>query len=155
LINTAWATAWTVESEKGTLTVMDGKSKAARRVLVMTPAVKALLVVRANGRTHGWVFPGKNPAEHLTKLNNPHDAVLKKIGASFVMYEFRHPFATRFGEAFGDPIALSTILGHANLKTVMKYCHPRESHTAKAMQTYIGSLDLTKANVGQTANSLN
>lgn len=83
---------------------------------------------------------GKKPGEHLTKQNNPHDAVLKKIGAEFVMYEFRHTFATRFGEAVGDPIALSAILGHANLKTVMKYCHPRESHTAKAMETYIGSL---------------
>lgn len=83
---------------------------------------------------------GKKPGERLNKVNNAHEAVLKKIGAEFVIYEFRHTFATRFGEAVGDPIALAAILGHANLKTVMKYCHPRESHTAKAMQAYIVSL---------------
>jgi integrase len=67
--------------------------------------------------------------------------VLKKIGAEFVLYEFRHTFATRFGEKVGDPIALAAILGHANLKMVMRYCHPQDSHTAKAMQAYIHSLD--------------
>jgi hypothetical protein len=49
-------------------------------------------------------------------------------------------FATLFSEAVGDPIALSAILSHANLKTVMKYCHPRESHTAKAMERYVESM---------------
>jgi hypothetical protein len=35
--------------------------------------------------------------------------------------------------------ALATILGHANLRTVMKYCHPQATHTAKAMEKFIGS----------------
>ena len=129
-----------VDFEKGALKVTDGKSRAARRTLLMTPAVKSILARRAATRAQGWIFEGKKSGEHLTKLNNAHDAVIKKIGAEFVLYEFRHTFATRFGEAVGDPIALATILGHANLKTVMRYCHPRESHTAKAMQTYIGSI---------------
>ena len=136
-----------VDFEKGVLKIVDGKSKAARRTLVMTPAVKAVLVRRAAGRISGWVFEGKKSGDHLKKLNTAHDAVLKKIGAEFVLYEFRHTFATRFGEAVGDPIALSAILGHANLKTVMKYCHTRESHTAKAMTKYIGSL-ATAAEIG-------
>ena len=129
-----------VDFERGTLKVVEGKSKAARRTLVMTPAVKSILAKRALGRVRGWIFEGKKPGQHLTKLNNSHDAVLRKIGSEFVLYEFRHTFATRFGEAVGDPIALAAILGHANLKTVMKYCHTRESHTATAMQRYIGSL---------------
>lgn len=129
-----------VDFEKGKVRVVDGKSKAARRTLAMSPAVKAILAVRANGRSTGWVFEGKKAGTRLTKLNNSHDAVLKKIGAAFVLYEFRHTFATRFGEAVGDPIALAAILGHADLKTVMKYCHVRESHTSKAMGQYIGSL---------------
>ena len=61
-----------------------------------------------------------------------------------MLYEFRHTFATRFGQAVGDPIAFATILGHTNLKTVMKYCHPRESHTAKAMEKVIRSLTATQ-----------
>ena len=62
------------------------------------------------------MFLGKKAGEHLTKLNNPRDAVVEKIGAEFVLYELRHTFATRFGEAVGEPIALATIRGHANLK---------------------------------------
>src|SRR5262249_43787537 len=88
------------------------------------------------------------------KLNNAHDTVIKKTGAEFVLYEFRHTFATRFGEAVGDPIALATILGHANLKTVMKYCHTRESHTAKAMQAYIGSFSEKPAETVPTQASV-
>jgi hypothetical protein len=45
----------------------------------------------------------------------------------------------------GDPIALARILGHANLKMVMKYCHPKETHTAAAMKKYIGSFDRVMA----------
>ena len=145
-----------VDFEKGVLKVIDGKSKAARRTLMMTPAVKTILTARAAGRSNGWMFLGKNPGERLTKLNNPHDAVIKKIGAEFVLYEFRHTFATRFGEAVGDPIALATILGHANLKTVMRYCHPRESHTTKAMEKYIGSMGGKPAEVKvQVGGSVN
>ena len=29
---------------------------------------------------------------------------------------------------------------HANLKTVMKYCRPQESHTARAMERYVESM---------------
>ena len=123
---------------RGTLKIMDGKSKAARRTPVMTPNVKALLAARMTGRSQGWFFEGKKPGSRLNKLNNQHNAVVTKIGAEFVLYEFRHTFATRFGEAIGDPIALAAILGHANLRTVMKYRHTRESHTAKGMEKFIG-----------------
>ena len=125
---------------KGSVRVIDGKSKAARRTLILTPAVQSILAARSGGRLSGWVFAGKKPGTHLTKLNNSHDAVIAKIGVEFVMCEFRHTFATRFGEAVGDPIALAAILGHANLRTVMKYCHPRDSHTASAMERYLASL---------------
>jgi integrase len=59
-----------------------------------------------------------------------------KIRLQWTIYEFRHTFATRFGEKVGDPIALARILGHSDLRSVMKYCHPQESHTAGAMRRY-------------------
>ena len=34
--------------------------------------------------------------------------------------------------------ALAAILGHADLRTVMKYCHPQETYTAGAMRKYHG-----------------
>jgi integrase len=126
---------------KGTLKVTQGKTKYARRTLVLTPAVRSILGARMAGRMAGWVFEGKKSGTHLTKLNNAHDSVMKKIGAEFVLYELRHTFATRFGESVGDPIALAAILGHSpsSLKLVMKYCHPQQSHTAAAMLKHIAA----------------
>ena len=128
-----------VDFAKGTLRVTRGKTKAARRTLALTPTVKSILAAPVAGRTVGWVFVGKKPGSHLTKVNNPHDAVVKAIGAEFTLYEFRHTFATRFGEAVGDPLALAAILGHSSLKIVMDYCHTQESHTAGAMQKFIAA----------------
>jgi hypothetical protein len=104
--------------------VTGGKTEVPRRILVMAPSVKLILAKRVDNRTSGWVFKGKKPGEPLTRVNNAHEAVLKKIGAEFVIYESRHAFATRIGEAVGDPIALAAILGNANLKAVMEHCYP-------------------------------
>ena len=129
-----------VDFEKGKLHVVRGKSKSARRTLTMTPAVKFILAKRSGDRTQGWIFVGKKAGEHLTKLNNAHDAVIEKIGASFVLYELRHTYATRFNEATGDLVALARNLGHADLRTVMKYNHPQEAFLAKADEKFIATL---------------
>ena len=63
-------------------------------------------VKREGTRTGNWLT-----LKQAEKLVNAPDAVVAKIGAEFVMYEFRHTFATRFGEAVGDPLALAGILG--------------------------------------------
>lgn len=86
------------------------------------------------------MFRGKKAGDHLTKLNNAHDAVIEKIGASFVLYEFRHTYATRFYEATGDLVALARNLGHADLRTVMKYNHSQEAFLAKADEKLIATL---------------
>lgn len=140
-----------VDFGKGVLRVIEGKSRAAKRALVMTPNTKAILAARAAGRSEGWMFEGKKLGTHLTKLNNAHDAVVAKIGAEFVMYELRHTLATRFGETVGDPIALAAILGHSSLRVVMKYCHPQVSHTARAMEKYIGSLAVEPREIAKAA----
>lgn len=106
----------------------------------MTPAVKFILAKRTEGRSEGWLFRGKKAGDHLTKLNNAHDAVIEKIGASFVLYEFRHTYATRFYEATGDLVALARNLGHADLRTVMKYNHPQEAFLEKADEKFIATL---------------
>jgi len=45
---------------------------------------------------------------------------------AFVLYDFRHTFATRAAEA-GMPVAtLASILGHGDLRSVTKYVHVRQ-----------------------------
>jgi integrase len=54
----------------------------------------------------------------------------------FVIYDFRHTFATRAAEA-GMPIAtLAAILGHADLGSVMKYVHIRQEAQDRAMTEF-------------------
>ena len=86
--------------------------------------------------TGRYVFPGKAPGSHLTKLNGSHNKVLKATGLRFVLYDLRHTFATRMAEA-GMPLAtLAAILGHSNLRSIMKYVHPSEADQHAAMLRY-------------------
>jgi integrase len=61
------------------------------------------------------------------------------------MYDFRHTFATRAAEA-GMPVAsLAAILGHADLRSVMRYVHVRQEAQDRAM------LDFEKTTIAAAA----
>ncbi len=54
----------------------------------------------------------------------------------FVIYDFRHTYATRAAES-GMPVAtLAAILGHADLRSVMKYVHVRQEAQDRAMVAF-------------------
>jgi site-specific recombinase XerD len=44
------------------------------------------------------------------------------------------PFATRAPESGIDLLTLASLLGHANLKMVMRYAHPSEERKAEAIR---------------------
>ena len=66
--------------------------------------------------------------------------MLDSTGQAFVIYDFRHTFATRFYEAVRDVEAFRKTLGHSNLPTIQKYLHISEEHVHRAMQTFEASL---------------
>jgi site-specific recombinase XerD len=55
---------------------------------------------------------------------------------AFVLYDLRHTFATRMAERGCDVMVLAKILGHANLRTVMRYVHIGQEHVEVAMLKY-------------------
>jgi integrase len=59
-----------------------------------------------------------------------------KTGLRFVLYDFRHTFATRMAESGIDLATLAAILGHSSLRSVMKYVHPTAQHQFQAMARY-------------------
>lgn len=67
-------------------------------------------------------------------LRNCHTAVVRKLGFRFRLYDFRHTFATRAGEAGLALPTLAAILGHSGLKTLPKYIHVRQAAMDEAMQ---------------------
>lgn len=147
-----------VDLDGGLLHIRRGKTKAAKRTLKLTAESKSILAGRLDGGT--WVFGGKKPGTHLTKLNNNHEKVLDDINAcakcglmksehnpdscsyhrggaiEFVLYDFRHTFATRMVEAGCSLPALAAILGHSGLRMVMRYVHPQQEHKDAAMMRY-------------------
>lgn len=113
------------------------KSKAGKRTLYLAPGCVEILEARM--RTPGpWLFPSERyPGNHITKLTNSHDRACREAGVSFVLYDLRHTFGTRQAtEEKTDPFTLAAMMGHANLRTIMKYVHPEQSAQKEAMERY-------------------
>ena len=125
-----------VDLEAGTIGIPRGKSRAARRILHIPPdgEVQRILGKRLDGGL--WVFPGKKKGTHLSKLNGSHNKILAATGLKFVLYDLRHTFATRMAERGMDLATLASILGHSNLRSVMRYVHPTREHQRAAMHRY-------------------
>src|SRR5215471_20559002 len=87
----------------GTLLVTRGKTKAARRLIPMTPRVRALLESRwdaAGKPAEGYVWPAPTKSGHLepSSLKKQHAKAVKLSKVRpFVLYSFRHTFLTRLG----------------------------------------------------------
>jgi integrase len=121
------------ESESGMIQVVDGKSKAARRILPMTPAVYRILKARciaAKMPSAGWIFPSGSKDGHLTVdglAKAQHKKALEDSGvAPFPPYTLRHTALTRLGEASGgDVFALARIAGHSSISITQRYVHPQ------------------------------
>jgi integrase len=120
------------EDGTGLIRVVDGKRKAARRILPMTPVVHALLKARHESQgcpADGWIF-SKAPNEgHLTgdNVKEQHSRALKDSEVkAFVPYVLRHTALTRLAKATnGDVFALARIAGHSSITITQRYVHPQ------------------------------
>jgi len=67
-------------------------------------------------------------------LDRKHLETIKTLKMKFRLYDARHTFASRAVEDGIDLLVLASILGHSNLKMVMRYAHPSESFKADAIR---------------------
>jgi integrase len=153
-----------IDLERGQLHIQCGKSKAARRTLDLTAESKSILARRMQKnprkKDSPWIFPSPTkPGEHIQRLNRGHDAAIKedeKEGRSvlnFVLYDFRHTFATRLAQAGVDLATLAAILGHSSIRIVQRYVHPTAEHKRQAMMKYeqtLISIEESEAKGGET-----
>ena len=130
-----------VDLERGQLQIQRGKSAAARRILDLTAESRSILARRMAGKSP-WLFPSKRkPGQHIRRLNSAHDrlcaiALKSGIAINWVIYDFRHTFATRMAQAGVDLATLAAILGHNSIRIVQKYVHPTAEHKRAAMARY-------------------
>ena len=123
----------------GLIQVTDGKTKAARRMLPMVPAVFAALKAKweANGEPEeGWLFPSSSREGHLNKdtAKDQHKRALDRANAKakaqgakeikiFQPYVLRHTALTRLAEAGCDVFTLARIAGHSSIAITQRYVH--------------------------------
>lgn len=84
----------------------------------------------------------------LLSLDKIHLKAVKKLKYTFRLYDCRHTFATRVVENGIDLVVLASILGHANLKMVMRYAHPSENYKAEAVRKIENSKIKIRAKTG-------
>jgi integrase len=127
-----------LNADRPLLQIAEGKSKAAKRVLPLLPAVLSVLKVRwaALGKPEeGWVFPSNAREGHLSgdTTKDQHASALKvsKI-KRFEPYVLRHTALTRFAESGCDVFTLARIAGHSSITITQRYVHPQKDAVERA-----------------------
>ena len=128
----------------GVLLIAKGKTKAARRVLPLSPRVRIVLENRwrvAGEPGEGWVWPAETKDEHINhdSLKLQHKTALKTAKLRpFEVYSIRHTFLTRLGESGCDVWTLARIAGHSNISISQRYVHPSEDAVLNALSRLSG-----------------
>ncbi len=115
-----------------TIRVEVSKSKKSRRVPISNQLRKLLLEQKIKNSKTGHVFvtPLGIPysGHNHSALKRTFTTARKKAKIEdFVFHDLRHTAATRMAENGASIIAVKEILGHADIKTTMKYFHPGKS----------------------------
>lgn len=148
-----------IDLATGTIRVCSGKTRAAKRVLDMTSESREILRSRMVGASR-WIFPSRRkPGCHIGRVNSAHDSLVEEaesegIEIKFVLYDFRHTFATRIAQGGTDLPTLAALLGHGSLRCVHKYIHPTAEHKKYAMRRYERNTKAAKRKTKAAAKSL-
>lgn len=124
----------------GTLRVLDGKTRAARRTLPLTQRVRNLLQARwenCGKPEDGWLWPAPTKQEYVwhDSIRVQHQNALRDSKISpFVIYSLRHTFLTRLGLSGCDVWTLARIAGHSSTKMAERYVHPSHEAVIDALE---------------------
>jgi integrase len=121
------------------LQVPGGKTKNARRDVVLTERARETLKHRLLETKGDYIFPlrvgrGFDWSHPLSELHPAHYQALaeSEIQPPFQIYDLRHTYGTRAIESGTDPLTLMRLMGHQDLKTTMRYVHLSKAHLKEA-----------------------
>jgi integrase len=120
-----------IDSDKNIVAIRSAKEQlnqvAKVRTIQVPEELMAILVPTADATDGEHVFPEiPNLFRHFDRILqaaaiNKVDPLERKLTA----HSFRHTFATMMSEAVGhNPFVLKQILGHSQISTTDRYCHP-------------------------------
>lgn len=113
-----------------TLEHTNTKNKKTRRIPINSKLRKLLLEQRLKSGGSEYVFLSEDgtPYKREDSLKQAFSGALRRAGIKgFRFHDLRHTAATRMIEHGASIVAVSRILGHADLKTTMRYAHPEDS----------------------------
>ena len=140
-----WEHMTWVNGRHGTVRSTFGKSKAAKRILPMSPRVRQVLEARwiaAGEPEEGWVWPAPTQSGHVNhdSLKRQHRKALRISQVRpFEVYSIRHTFATRLAPHL-DAWTLMRIMGWSSIAIAMRYVHMSDDRVLGALAAIRGVL---------------
>jgi integrase len=141
----AYALDWRnilLKGSGGLMQITRGKTRAARRLLPMVPAVYRALKARHEAQgfpASGWVFPTGAASGHIEE-SSAKQWQARALKASevtpFEPYCLRHTFGTRMAPNC-DVFALARIMGHSSISITQRYVHPQAKAIELAFQKLV------------------
>jgi len=138
-----------IDSGRMVIRVEQGKGRKDRHAMLSKTLLETLRAWWREGRAggvmlpSGWLFPGRNPVNHLTtrQLNRAFHAAREAAGISkpVNLHTLRHCFATHLLEQQVDIRLIQVLLGHARLDTTARYSRV-DSRTLKAVRSPLETL---------------
>ena len=119
----------------GYLRVRDGKSKNARRNILLTHRAASMLRTRRNGAT--LVFADREGQRYqVTSINHLHQKVRTtlKLPKDFVIHFLRHTMLSRLGESGVDAFTTMRIDGHSSITVSQRSMHPSPEAVERAFE---------------------
>jgi integrase len=122
----------------GQIYLQKTKSNKARQIPINDDLNALLMRIRKKQHlTSEYVF-NKN-RKHIRNVRTGFIAALKRAGIEdFKFHDLRHTFASHFVMRGGSLKALQEMLGHADIKTTMRYAHLSQEHKREAINLLNG-----------------
>jgi integrase/recombinase XerD len=114
-----------IDSKRMLIRVEQGKGCKDRHAMLSPQLLDVLRAWWQQCRSHGWLFPGRDPFLPITtrQLNRAcHMAAdVAGLGLWVAPHTLRHSFATHLLESHTDVRVIQVLLGHAKLDTTARY----------------------------------
>lgn len=125
-----------INLENNYLQITSGKTKSSVRRIYLSDKARRVIESRLNRFQGENLFPQQDLdfSAPTNSLDHCHAKVVGKLKMKFRLYDCRHSFATRAVEQGINLVTLAAMLGHANLRMVMRYAHPSENEKQAAVQ---------------------
>jgi integrase len=127
-----------LNGQRGLIQIIEGKTRAARRMLPMIPSVFQVFQRRheeQNRPIEGWIFPAGTKCGHIQQGSGKraHRRALKISEVTpFPVYSLRHTSLTRLAAAGVDVFTLARIAGHTSVVVTERYCHVQSDSVERA-----------------------